>query len=146
MQLVLNGGRLENKIKFVQFVSIWHLLKHEKLVINLEQFRNLVDFLQVANTLNKHWTNFSVRGMTRVMYRIILKQTKSVHNSKFLSINCVEVTSMDNQSWIYVHVYVVENYQPIVSIFLNLERLVEGVIFYNIIAMIIHSFVVLVVG
>jgi hypothetical protein len=36
MQLVLNGGRLENKTKFVQFVSIWHLLNHDKQVIKFE--------------------------------------------------------------------------------------------------------------
>ncbi len=77
-----------------------------------------------------------------MMYRIILRQTKSVHNSKLLSINCGEVTTMDNQSWIYVHVYVVENYYRILSICLNLERLVEGAIFYKIIAMIVHSLIV----
>jgi hypothetical protein len=54
--------------------------------------------------------------MARAMHNVVLKQMKMVlWQNKFISISCDEVTILDNQSWISVHAYVVENWrkQPI---------------------------------
>jgi len=49
--------------------------------------------------------------MVRAMHNVILKQMKMVlQQSKFISINCDEITILDNQSWISMHAYVVENW------------------------------------
>jgi hypothetical protein len=48
---------------------------------------------------------------------------------------------MDNQSWISIHVYIVNN-QHKVPILLNLERIVNGGKFDNLTSVIIHSLVV----
>jgi len=59
--------------------------------------------------------------MVRAMHHVVLKQMKVVlQQTKFISISCDEVTTLDNQSWIFVHVYVVENWRRIL-VLLNLE-------------------------
>jgi len=57
----------------------------------------------------------------------------------FISINCDEITILDNQSWISMHAYVVENWkrQPIL---LNLERVVDKGTSNNLTADIVRSF------
>jgi hypothetical protein len=44
--------------------------------------------------------------------------------------NYDEITTMDNQSWIFVHAYIVQNWKK-VAILLNLESVLNGVIFNN---------------
>jgi hypothetical protein len=69
--------------------------------------------------------------MARAMHNVVLKQMKVVlQQNKFISINCDEITILDNQSWISVHAYVVENWrkQPIL---LNLEIVVDRSTFNN---------------
>jgi hypothetical protein len=59
--------------------------------------------------------------MVRAMHHVVLKQMKVVlQQTKFISISCDEVTTLDNQSWIFVHAYVVENWRRIL-VLLNLE-------------------------
>jgi hypothetical protein len=44
------------------------------------------------------------------MHNALLNQTKLVvQNIRFVSINWREITTMDNQSWIFVHVHVDED-------------------------------------
>jgi hypothetical protein len=59
--------------------------------------------------------------MVRAMHHVVLKQMKVVlQQTKFISISCDEVTTLDNQSWSFVHAYVVENWRRIL-VLLNLE-------------------------
>jgi ribulose bisphosphate carboxylase small subunit len=59
--------------------------------------------------------------MVGAMHNVLLKQMKMVlQQTKFISINFDEVTTFDNQSWIFVHAYVVENWKRIL-VLLNLE-------------------------
>ncbi len=79
--------------------------------------------------------------MTRAMHNVVLKQMKVIlQQVMFISISCDEITILDNQSWISVHAYVVENWrrQPIL---LNLERVVDEGTSNNLTATIAHSFI-----
>jgi hypothetical protein len=59
--------------------------------------------------------------MVVAMHNVILKHyTLLVQQARFILINCDEVTTLDNQSWISIHVYIVENWCR-VPILLNLE-------------------------
>jgi hypothetical protein len=50
--------------------------------------------------------------MVRAMHNVVLKQMKLVlQQSIFISINYDEVTTLDNQCYISVHAYVVENWK-----------------------------------
>jgi hypothetical protein len=45
--------------------------------------------------------------------------------TNFISISCDEVTSVDNQSWLSLHAYIIKEWSQI-PILLSLERVVEG--------------------
>jgi hypothetical protein len=59
--------------------------------------------------------------MVRAMQNVVLKQMKVfLQQTKFISISYNEVTTLDNQSWIFVHACVVENWRRRL-VLLNLE-------------------------
>jgi hypothetical protein len=136
-KLVVNGRKAKTKI--VQFVAIFHLSKHSKPMTNFEHMKVLFDFLKIHHTSRKHLINW---GMSTAMHNVILKHNMLlVQQARFISINCDKVTNLDNYSWIYVHVYIVENWRK-VPIILNLERIVNGGTSNNLTFVIIHSLVV----
>jgi DNA polymerase III delta prime subunit len=80
-------------------VVIFHLLKNGRPTIDVESLKELFEFLKFANAPKKHWTNSSEWGMARAMHNVVLKQMKVVlQQNKLISINCDEVTTLDNQS------------------------------------------------
>jgi hypothetical protein len=77
--------------------------------------------------------------MAIAMHNVILKQTMLlIQHARFISITCDEVTTLDNQSWIFVHVYIVKSWCR-VPILLNLERIVNGGTSNNLTSVIIRS-------
>jgi hypothetical protein len=45
------------------------------------------------------------------MHEVVLLATNTmVQNAIFISISCDEVTTINNQSWIFVHVYVMKGF------------------------------------
>jgi hypothetical protein len=88
---------------------------------NFEHMKGLFDFLEVGHTRRKHWAYSISWGMDATMHNVILKHTMLlVQHAKFISINCDEVTTLDNQSWISIDVYIFENWHR-VPILLNSE-------------------------
>ncbi len=60
------------------------------------------------------------------MHGIILEATKfAIGIAQYLSLTCDEVSIIDNQSWLLIHVYVVQNWLRI-SNFLSLEHVMVG--------------------
>jgi len=58
--------------------------------------------------------------MVEVMHNVVLWATKvDVQKFPFIFVNCDEVTTIDNQSWLFVHVYVIEKWMRVL-IMLNL--------------------------
>jgi hypothetical protein len=52
-------------------------------------------------------------GMAYIMHNIILYAIKHVIQKViFIALSCDENTTMDNQSWISIHYYVVESTHP----------------------------------
>ncbi len=68
-----NGGKVEKK-KIVQFVAIFHLLKHGRPMINFEHMKGLYDFLKIHHMPRKHLTYSTSWGMVVAMHDVILKQ------------------------------------------------------------------------
>ncbi len=54
--------------------------------------------------------------------------------------SCDEVTIVDNQNWLLVHLYVIDGWKQVL-ILLNLQRVLDGAIFANLIKLIIQSLV-----
>ncbi len=132
---------LKKEMKYIEFGAIFHLLKNGTPMIDFESLKESFEFLKFVNAPKKHWIDSSEWGMARAMHNVVLKQMKMVlQQNKFISISCDEITTLDNQSWILMHAYVVEKWrrQPIL---LNLERVVEGSTSNSFITMIICSLI-----
>ncbi len=61
-----------------------------------------------------------------------------MQKSPFIYVSCDEVTTIDNQSWLSIHVYVIKEWKK-VSIMLNLQRLVDGATFDNLTSFIVKK-------
>jgi hypothetical protein len=64
--------------------------------------------------------------MVECMNNVVLAITKmAIQTMKFINVSCNEVTSIDNQSWIFVHVFVVKGFKS-TPIFVNLEGAIKS--------------------
>jgi len=63
----------------------------------------------VSNNLQKHWINTSGWSMTKTMYELVIWAIfLTMQKAWFTFVSSDEVTTIDYQSWISIHVYVVE--------------------------------------
>jgi hypothetical protein len=60
-----------------------------------------------------------MNNVVLVIIKITIKTTNHIY------VSCDEVISIDNQSWISVHAYVVEDFKR-TPILVNLEQVIEG--------------------
>jgi hypothetical protein len=117
---VANGDMVERKNKYLQFVSIFHLLQQGKPMTNFEACKYLFQFLKVENCPRKHWSDTTGWTMVEAMHGIVLRAIKVfVQTTYFILVSCDEVMTLDNQSWLSVHVYVVEQWRRVL-VLLNL--------------------------
>ncbi len=73
------------------------------------------------------------------MNNVVLVVTKiTIQTTNYIYVSCDEMTSLDNQSWISVHAYVVEDLKR-TMILVNLERVIEGCTTDNLTNMIQNS-------
>jgi hypothetical protein len=64
--------------------------------------------------------------MVENMHCIVIKPTKvTMQKVRYIAISCDEVTTIDNQSWCNVHVYVDDEFNRI-SLLLNLEGVISA--------------------
>jgi hypothetical protein len=71
----------------------------------------LLQFLDVKDFPKTHWSNSIGWEMTSYMHELVVKKTKDlVQVARFISFSYDEVTTLDQQSWVSIHAYVVENW------------------------------------
>ncbi len=110
LQQLSNGQAVEDKQKLVQFAIIFNLLNKGKSMIHYEDFQPLYEFLKFQSLHEKHQSNGASWKITKYIRTKVLKVTKVViQNSKFISLICDEVITMDNASWANVHGYIVQD-------------------------------------
>jgi hypothetical protein len=67
---------------------------------------------KVKRTPNKHWTKSSCWGIVESMNDLLLQSTCNIVNViNFLFVSADEVTTIDNASWIFFHIYVVQTWK-----------------------------------
>jgi hypothetical protein len=115
------------------------LLNKNSSSINLllySHFWNLVDHWQILRTWNNflifsRWrtihTNIGLTSLDRLKTCITLSLSllKLLVKRCYLSISCDEVSTIHNQFWCNVHVYVVDGFK-MMPLSLNLERVIDG--------------------
>jgi hypothetical protein len=72
------------------------------------------------------------------MQELVFTKTHLVQSTKFLFVSIDEITTMDCQGWIVVHMYVVEGWKH-EHILLTLEQVLFGAIANNLTKMIVGS-------
>ena len=74
----------------------------------------------------KHWSEGSGWKMAESLFNVVQIRTKEVvSTTPYLSITYDEVTTLDNRSWISIHIYTIQ-YWEIVPMLLYLQRVIEG--------------------
>jgi hypothetical protein len=95
----------------------------------------------VPNYLLKHWNDYASWEIAKALHYVVLTATKEVILvSSFLYIFANEITIVDNQSWIFVHCYVVVGWKQMPILF-TFECLVEGGVATNIKNVILAIFI-----
>jgi hypothetical protein len=81
------------------------------LMLEYEAQKDLFNFLNLEKIPKMHWTNNFNRVMAQHMHGIILEATQfAIGATQYLSLICDEVSTIDNQSWLSIHAYVVQNW------------------------------------
>jgi hypothetical protein len=114
------------KRKEVQMAIVFHLLSFGRPMLEYEHMRGLLEQLGCPKLPLKHWYDSAGWEFAESFYNIVQRRTKLVvSGAKYLSLSCDEVSTVDNQSWISIHAYVLVNWKR-VPLLLSLERLTEG--------------------
>ena len=99
--------------------------------------------LKVKHNPAKHLTNTSGWEMAEAMHEIVLQSTRdAITDCNFISCSADEVTTINNQQWISMHIYVMQQWQRM-PILLILERIEVGATSTNIIQIILQSLLTL---
>jgi hypothetical protein len=78
-------------------------------MVEYEALKPLYEYLRVENMPKKHWSGAYGWEIGKHIHLRVLKALKVVVTSaKYFSITYDEVISIDNQQWLYVHIYVVD--------------------------------------
>ena len=120
---MLKGERARKQI---QFATILHLLYKGRPMLEYTTLHPLFSFLGVPKLPKKHWSDGVGWELAECLYKQVQAKTKAVMKAtRFFSITCDEVSTLDTQSWISIHGYVCEDWQwkPML---LSLERVVSG--------------------
>jgi hypothetical protein len=66
----------------------------------------------MSKTLQKPIGQTQMVGITSCMHDLVVNKTKTlVEATSFISFSCDEVITLDQQSWVSIHAYFVENWQ-----------------------------------
>lgn len=76
LQQVINEFVGEKHNKLVQFITLFHTLKHGRRMFEYEIHKDLFEFLNLEEDPKMHWTKFSSYAMAQHIDGIILEATK----------------------------------------------------------------------
>ena len=126
LEQVAEGTTRERKRKNVQFRAICWLLMQGRSITQYEDMRDLFEILGVPDFPKKHWSITIGWEMADHLAMTLAEHTKEViSKSRFFSLTADEVTTIDSQSWLSIHIYVCVGFKR-VPILLSLSKLQEG--------------------
>jgi hypothetical protein len=80
--------------------------------------------------------------MAKFMHQEVMKATRArVGVARYVALNCDEMSTVDNQSWLSIHRYVVQNWVRI-SILVSLDKMLEGLGSDNLVKVIMEAFTI----
>jgi hypothetical protein len=73
--------------------------------------KDLYDLFKLKNSLEKHWIDTNGWGMAKSMHDVVLENMKIIMQKfGFSALSANELTTIDNQQWINVHIYVMKKW------------------------------------
>jgi hypothetical protein len=100
--------------------------------MDCEGLRDMFIVLKVKHKSNKHWTNYWSWVIVKSKNDLLLQSTCNVVNAaNFLFVSVDEMTTIDNASWISLHIYVVQSWKRICFLIcvekLEVKRTIDNV-------------------
>jgi hypothetical protein len=109
---LIGGLQGEEKRKGVQFSILFQILSHGRPMCDYERQQYLLRHLKVKNVPIKHWSKTSGWEMAEHLYASVLAALKVVVQfARIISISVDEVTTVDNTSWVGIHVYAMQSWE-----------------------------------
>jgi hypothetical protein len=77
-------------------------------MLEYEAHKELFDFLNLEENPKMHWIDSLGWAITQHMHNIVLEATIfAIIGAQYISLTCDEVSTIDNQSQLLIHAYVV---------------------------------------
>jgi hypothetical protein len=124
--LQLQEVKGERLCKKQQMELIFYLLDRGLPMLEYEASKELLRFLGVPKLPLRHWSDNSVWDMATYMHlEVMAAKREMLQGAWYFSVSCDEITTMDNGTWVSIHVYVIKGYErfPMLA---ALEHVQEG--------------------
>jgi hypothetical protein len=90
----------------VQFRTMLHLLSRGRPMADFTSSKDLFRALNVPHLPRKHWSEPAGWEIAHAIAHMISNKIKeALSRANYIAISCDEVTTVDNQQWLCVHVY-----------------------------------------
>ena len=111
---LVDGFQGNLKRKGIQFSTLFQVLSHGRPMCDYERELYLLQHLKIKNLPMKHWCENSGWEMSEHIHATVLSALKAiVQFARIVSISADEVTTVDNMSWLGVHVYVMDDWERV---------------------------------
>ena len=110
----------------MQFCAVLWLLMQGRALAQYESMRELLELLGVLDFPRKYWNVMVGWEMADHLAIVLADHTKQViSKARFFSLSSDEVTTIDSQLWLSIHIYVCIDYKR-VPILMSLSHLEQG--------------------
>jgi hypothetical protein len=91
-----------------------------------EAIKPLYEVLAILKNSKKHYSDSFGWTMVEFMHQEVMRAIKAIMGAiRYVALNCDEVLIINNQSWLFVHSDVVQNWVRI-PILISLDKMLEG--------------------
>jgi hypothetical protein len=125
----------------MQFSLVLDFLLRGRPMIDFDKFFNLLDFLKFE--LPKyHWDQNSAWDIARSLTHVVNRKMKGdIQEAPFFSVSADEVTTIANEAWISMHIYIVQRFKR-VPLLLTSGRVAEACTALNLSRIVVESLMI----
>ncbi len=111
-------------------------------MLKYESLMSLFEFLVVPKNNKTHYNDSSRWTMAKFMHQVVMRATKVIGQvAYYVALSYDKVSTVNNQEWLSIHYYVVQNWVRI-PILISLERVVVGLRNDNLIKVIMEALMI----
>ena len=104
------ASEVEERGNAVQLSNVFHILSKGRPMTEYLEMSGLLHFLKVPNYPVNHWSINSGWEWASCIAQVEIEDVqRKIKESTFIALSLDEVTTIDNTSWVCIHVYTVQN-------------------------------------